>query len=133
MHVVSAECGYLGDKVLVTRVVRGDDGEDVPVVFLHDVQHDRGLLLDGGAKLKEHGVVILKMTETHTEEQRGECKWLHNNIGPNFNLVGFTHRGEQLLLKGRQWFCNIIGANINLAAFILSLTEEKGERTPVGL
>lgn len=38
VHVVSAvECGYLGDKVLVTRVVRGDDGEDVPVVFLHDV------------------------------------------------------------------------------------------------
>lgn len=56
-------CGYLGDKVLVTWVVRGDDGEDVPVVFLHDVQHDRSLLLDGGAKLKEHGVVILKMTE----------------------------------------------------------------------
>lgn len=50
----SAEFGYLGDKVLVTRVVCGDDGEDVPVVFLHDVEHDGGLLLDGGSELKEH-------------------------------------------------------------------------------
>ena len=71
MHVVQTAHGYLGDKVLVTWVVRGDDGEDVPVIFLHDVQHDRSLLLDGRAKLKEHGVVILKMTETHTEAQRG--------------------------------------------------------------
>lgn len=63
MHDVLAECGYLGDKVLVTWVVRGDDGEDVPVVFLHDVENDRSLLLDGGAKLKEHGVVILKEAE----------------------------------------------------------------------
>lgn len=62
---LSAECGYLGDKVLVTGVVRGDDGEDVPVIFLHDVEYDRCLLLDGWPKLKEHGVVILKMTEVH--------------------------------------------------------------------
>ena len=56
---------YLGDKVLITGVVCCDDGEDVPVIFLHDVEYDRCLLLDGGAKLKEHGVVILKMTEAH--------------------------------------------------------------------
>lgn len=37
---------YLVDKVLVARVVRGDYGEDVPVILLHDVQHDLGLLLD---------------------------------------------------------------------------------------
>lgn len=68
VHVVSAEHGYLGNKVLVTWVVCGDDGEDVPVVFLHDVEHDRSLLLYGGAELKEHGVVILK---TERETHRG--------------------------------------------------------------
>lgn len=123
MHVVSDESGYLGDKVLITWVVRGDDGEDVPVVLLHDVQHDGSLLLDGGAELKEHGVVILEMTEREAGR-----KWLCNIIDTDFNLVAFTHRGEELLLKGQQWFCNIIGANINFTAFILSLTEEKGER-----
>ena len=50
---------YLGDKVQVSGVVCGDDGEDVPVVLLHDVEHDRGLLLDGRAELEEHRVVIL--------------------------------------------------------------------------
>lgn len=68
--------------------------------------------------------------QRHTEEQ---CKWLCNSIGLNFNLVGLTHRGEQILLKAQQRFCNNIGENINLAAFILLLTEEKGEKTPVGL
>lgn len=57
---VSAECRYLGDKVLVTWIVRGDDGKDVPVVFLHDVEDDRSLLLDGRPELKEHGVVVLE-------------------------------------------------------------------------
>lgn len=64
-------CRYLGDKVLVPRVVRGDDGEDVPVVLLHDVQHDRSLLLDGGAKLEEHGVVILDMTRDKSNGRVG--------------------------------------------------------------
>lgn len=54
---------YLGDKVQVSGVVCGDDGEDVPVVLLHDVEHDRGLLLDGRAELEEHRVVILGGTE----------------------------------------------------------------------
>ena len=52
--------GYLGNKVLIARVVGGDDGEDVPVVLLHDVEHDRGLLLNGWAELEKHGVVILR-------------------------------------------------------------------------
>lgn len=34
-------------------------------------------------------------------------------------------------LKDSGGFCNIIGANINLAAFILWLTEEKEKRAPV--
>lgn len=124
MRAVSAERGYLGDEVLVARVVRGDDGEDVPVVFLHDVKYDRGLLLDGGAKLKEHGVVVLKMTEAHGYVTILACA---------FHLVGSTHRGEQILLKEWQWLCNIIGANINLAAFVLLLAQEKRKRTLVGL
>lgn len=60
MHVVCDESGYLGDEVLVPWVVGGDDGEDVPVVLLHDVEHDGRLLLDGGPELKEHGAVVLK-------------------------------------------------------------------------
>lgn len=91
VHFVSAESRYLGDEVLVTRVVRGDDGEDVPVVFLHDVEYDRSLLLDGGAELKEHGVVILEKRHKHTR--------LRNGIGLNSFSVGSTHRGGQIPLK----------------------------------
>lgn len=53
-------CIYLSNKVLVAGVVCGDDGEDVPVVLLHDVEHDGRLLLDGGSELKEHGVIVLQ-------------------------------------------------------------------------
>lgn len=56
-------CFYLVDKVLVPGVVCGDDRENVPVILLHNVQHDGRLLLDGGAKLEEHGVVILETRE----------------------------------------------------------------------
>lgn len=55
---------YLVDKVLVARVVRGDHGEDVPVILLHDVQHDGGLLLNGWTKLEKHGVVVLETRNT---------------------------------------------------------------------
>lgn len=55
---------YLVDKVLVTRVIRGDNGKDVPVILLHNVQHDRGLLLDGWSKLEKHGVVVLETRYT---------------------------------------------------------------------
>lgn len=48
------------DEVQVPRVVGSDDGKDVPVVLLHDVEHDRGLLLYRRPKLEEHGVVILQ-------------------------------------------------------------------------
>lgn len=55
---------YRVDKILVARVVSGDNGEDVPVVLLHDVQHDGGLLLNGWTELKKHGVVILETRDT---------------------------------------------------------------------
>lgn len=55
---------YRVDKVQVAGVVSGDNGEDVPVVFLHDVQHDGGLLLNGWTKLKKHGVVVLETRDT---------------------------------------------------------------------
>lgn len=85
---------YLGDKVLVAGVVGGDDGEDVPVVLLHDVEDDRRLLLDGGAELKEHGVVVLEThTETHThtvtQQHWSECFF-------------FSHSGERIPLKERR-------------------------------
>lgn len=41
------------DELLVPGELRRDDGEDVPVVLLHDVEHEQSLLLDGGAKLEE--------------------------------------------------------------------------------
>lgn len=64
------------DKVLVSRIVGGDDGEYVPVIFLHYVKHDRGLLFYRGTKLEEHGMVILQeikkhMHEKNTEESKG--------------------------------------------------------------
>lgn len=63
-----------------------------------------------------------------------ECKWLCNNTGLNFNLGGCAHAEENsYYLKDALCFCNIIGVNINLVAFILSLAEGKGERTPVVL
>lgn len=80
---VCLQCRYLGDKVLVTRVVGGDDGEDVPVVLLHDVQDDGRLLFDGRAELKEHGVVVLDVRQrhTHTDGERSQR--------------GVTHRGHE--------------------------------------
>lgn len=62
---------YLIDKVLVARVVRGDYGEDVPVILLHDVQHDGGLLLDGRTKLEKHGVVVLETRDTEPISKQG--------------------------------------------------------------
>lgn len=47
------------DEVLVPWVVGSDDREDVPIVLLHDVEHDGRLLLYRRPKLEEHGVVIL--------------------------------------------------------------------------
>lgn len=88
---------YLGDKVLVAGVVGGDNGEDVPVVLLHDVEDDRRLLLDGGTELKEHGVVVL---ETHTEKHtHGYATTL---VGAIFFFFFFSHTGERILLKERR-------------------------------
>lgn len=71
---------YLVDKVLVARVVRGDYGEDVPVILLHDVQHDGGLLLDGRTELEKHGVVVLETRgkepiSKQGHESRREGNW----------------------------------------------------------
>ena len=41
------------DELLVPWELGGDDGEDVPVVLLHDVEHQQRLLLDGSPKLEE--------------------------------------------------------------------------------
>lgn len=62
---------YLVDKVLVARVVCGDYGEDVPVILLHDIQHDGGLLLDGWTKLEKHGVVVLETRDTEPISKQG--------------------------------------------------------------
>jgi len=62
---------YLVDKVLVTGVVSGDYRKDVPVILLHNVQHDRGLLLDGWAELEEHGVVVLETRDTELIRKQG--------------------------------------------------------------
>ena len=40
----------------------------MPVVLLHDVQHQQRLLLDGGAELEERGLHIL----TEENRRRGE-------------------------------------------------------------
>lgn len=47
------------DELLVAGELGRDNGEDVPVVFLHDVQHQQGLLLDRGTELEERGLHIL--------------------------------------------------------------------------
>lgn len=47
------------DELLVAGELGRDDGEDVPVVLLHDVQHQQRLLLDGGPELEERRLHIL--------------------------------------------------------------------------
>ena len=74
---------YLVDKVLVARVVCGDNGEDVPVILLHDVQHDGGLLLDGRTELEKHGVVVLE-----TKEKEPISKRCHESLSTREKLEG---------------------------------------------
>ena len=53
-HKAVVHCGLdEADEVPVAREDGGHQGEDMPVVILHDLQHDRGLLLDGRSKLEE--------------------------------------------------------------------------------
>lgn len=47
------------DEVLVPGELGSDDREDVPVVLLHDGQHQQSFLLQGRAKLEERGLLIL--------------------------------------------------------------------------
>ena len=61
------------DEVSVAREDGGDQGEDMPVIVLHDLQHDRGLLLDGSSKLEERGCRILPRKKTETQSVRPEA------------------------------------------------------------
>lgn len=72
---------YLIDKVLVTRVVGGDYGEDVPVILLHDVQHDGGLLLDGRTKLEKHGVIVLETRNMEPISKQGHESYIMRGDG----------------------------------------------------
>ena len=58
------------DELLVAGELGGDDGEDVPVVLLHDVEHQQCLLLDGGAKLEERRLVILRERARERKRER---------------------------------------------------------------
>lgn len=60
------------NKLLVAGELGRDDGEDVPVVLLHDVQHQQRLLLDGGTELEERRLYILVEQESGGEEVGGE-------------------------------------------------------------
>lgn len=62
------------DELLVAGELGRDDGEDVPVVLLHDVQHQQRLLLDGGSELEERRLHILVERETGEEEGGGRRK-----------------------------------------------------------
>lgn len=92
------------DKVLVSRVVCGDDGEYVPVIFLHYVKHDRGLLLYRGSKLEEHGMVILQETKIHacmrTEESR--------RISYRYSSYWFSTVHTVCQRERREFACSII-------------------------
>ena len=57
------------DEVPVAREDGGHQGEDMPVVILHDLQHDRGLLLDGRSKLEEGRRRILPRGEKKAKQQ----------------------------------------------------------------
>lgn len=53
-HKAVVHCGLdEADEIPVAREDGGHQGEDMPVVILHDLQHDCGLLLDGRSKLEE--------------------------------------------------------------------------------
>lgn len=60
------------DELLVAGELGRDDGEDVPVVLLHDVQHQQRLLLDGGSELEERGLHILGEQEVRGRGGKGQ-------------------------------------------------------------
>lgn len=70
-HKAIVHCGLdEADEVSVAREDGGHQGEDVPVIILHDLQHDRGLLLDGCAKLEEGRRRVLS-TGKNKKENKG--------------------------------------------------------------
>jgi len=48
------------DEVLVPGELGSDDRKNVPVVLLHDGEHEQSLLLQSGAELEERGLLILQ-------------------------------------------------------------------------
>jgi len=84
-------------KVLVSRVVGGDDGEYVPVILLHYVKHDRGLLLYRGTKLEEHGMVILQEIKKQMHEKTEESH--HNTHWEFIGVLYMKHRVLYSTLK----------------------------------
>ena len=69
-HKAVVHCGLdEADEVPVAREDGGHQREDMPVVILHDLQHDRGLLLDGCSKLEEGRRRILPRGEKKAKQQ----------------------------------------------------------------
>ena len=48
------------DEVLIPWELRRNDGKNMPVVLLHDSEHEQSLLLQGCTKLEESGLLILQ-------------------------------------------------------------------------
>ena len=60
-HKTIFHCGLDDiDEVSISREGGGHQGKHVPVIILHDLQHDNGFLLDGSPKLEERGHHILE-------------------------------------------------------------------------
>lgn len=47
------------DKILVPRELGSDNRKDVPVILLHDGQHQQSFLLQSCTELEERGLLIL--------------------------------------------------------------------------
>lgn len=48
------------DEVLVPRELGSDDRKNMPVILLHDGEHEQSLLLQSCAELEERGLFILQ-------------------------------------------------------------------------
>lgn len=48
------------DEILVPGELGSDDRKNMPVVLLHDGEHEQSLLLQRGTELEERGLLILQ-------------------------------------------------------------------------